>query len=230
MPDDDSATRRGAATREFQRLSRIHADCEAMVRHLIQRLDDPLLVAGFGSDGGEEFLSDMTIGDALVREGGQRWASGDGNVTADLNRIQSADGSRTGHHCITARTFCTASALLTLMVDRSRVVEVAKVEPKEGQKGCAAASTGARASRPPERGRPARLMLAPPAGASCAGARMRGCAACCFGLVIARRGTGGANAGDVRLAIAAASSSHCGRSTVLRSGGGRVAHARHSPA
>ena len=37
-------------------------------------------------------------------------------MTANLNRIQNDDGSWTGHHCITGRTFCTSTALLVLLV------------------------------------------------------------------------------------------------------------------
>ena len=33
--------------------------------------------------------------------------------------VQNGDGSWTGHHCITGRTFCTAAALLVLMSDRA---------------------------------------------------------------------------------------------------------------
>ena len=40
--------------------------------------------------------------------------------------MQNEDGSWTGHHCITGRTFCTAAALLVLMGDRTPVpVEIA---------------------------------------------------------------------------------------------------------
>ena len=41
-------------------------------------------------------------------------------LTAEnMERIQNADGSWSGHHCITGRTFCTAAALLVLVVDRA---------------------------------------------------------------------------------------------------------------
>jgi len=33
--------------------------------------------------------------------------------------IQNQDGTWTGHHCITGRTFCTSAALLVLTVDRA---------------------------------------------------------------------------------------------------------------
>ncbi len=78
-------------------------------------------MAGFGSNGGEEFLSYMNIGESLVVKGGQPWHKWDTSMTANMNRIQNDDGSWTGHHCITGRTFCTAAALMVLMVDRTPV-------------------------------------------------------------------------------------------------------------
>ncbi len=42
-------------------------------------------------------------------------------MAANLDRVQNEDGSWSGQHCITGRTFCTAAALLTLMADRAPV-------------------------------------------------------------------------------------------------------------
>jgi hypothetical protein len=86
---------------------------------VIAKLDDKQFVAGFGSNGGEEFLSYMNIGESLVVKGGDAWKSWDKSITENLNRIQNSDGSWSGHHCITGRTFCTSAALLVLMVDRT---------------------------------------------------------------------------------------------------------------
>ncbi len=94
------------------------ADAQAAV---IAKLDDKQFIAGFGSNGGEEFLSYMNIGESLVVKGGDAWKSWDKSITENLNRVQNNDGSWTGHHCITGRTFCTSAALLVLMVDRSPV-------------------------------------------------------------------------------------------------------------
>ncbi len=88
---------------------------------VINRLDDPQFIAGFGSNGGEEFLSHMNIGESLVVKGGEDWKKWDAKMTENLNRIQNGDGTWTGHHCITGRTFCTSSALMVLMVDRTPV-------------------------------------------------------------------------------------------------------------
>jgi len=92
------------------------ADAQAAV---IARLDDKQFIAGFGSNGGEEFLSYMNIGESLVVKGGDAWKSWDKSISENLDRVQNKDGSWSGHHCITGRTFCTSAALLVLMVDRS---------------------------------------------------------------------------------------------------------------
>ena len=88
---------------------------------LLGRLDDAQFVAGFGSNGGEEFLSYMNISESLVVKGGPAWKRWDDAMTSNLDRIQNGDGSWSGHHCITGRTFCTATALLVLLADRTPV-------------------------------------------------------------------------------------------------------------
>jgi len=68
----------------------------------------------------------MNIGESLVVKAGPEWEKWDKKITANLNRIQNKDGSWTGHHCITGRTFCTSAALLVLMTDRAPVPIAAK--------------------------------------------------------------------------------------------------------
>ena len=46
---------------------------------------------------------------------------------------QNEDGSWSGHHCITGRTFCTAGALLTLMADRAPMPAVEEDVKKGGK-------------------------------------------------------------------------------------------------
>jgi hypothetical protein len=86
---------------------------------LVARLDDQRFVAGFGNNGGEEFLSYLLISETLVQKGGSEWARWDSAITNLVAGVQNEDGSWTGHHCITGRTFCTAAALLVLMGDRT---------------------------------------------------------------------------------------------------------------
>lgn len=90
---------------------------------IVTRLDDQRFVAGFGNNGGEEFLSYTRIGESLYLEGGQAWDTFDKKMTDNLNKVQNKDGSWSGHHCITGRTFCTATALSVLMTDRMHVPE-----------------------------------------------------------------------------------------------------------
>jgi hypothetical protein len=91
---------------------------EASRTAVVEKLDDPSFIAGFGNNGGEEFLSYLNIGESLVVEGGEPWQKWDEKVGANLKRVQNGDGSWTGHHCITGRNFCTATALLVLLTDR----------------------------------------------------------------------------------------------------------------
>jgi len=53
-----------------------------------------------------------------VVEGGEKWDTWNRGIQENLSRIQNQDGSWTGHHCITGRTFCTSAALLVLTVER----------------------------------------------------------------------------------------------------------------
>ena len=100
----------------FEAVKKDQADAQTAV---IARLDDKQFIAGFGSNGGEEFLSYMNIGEGLVVKGGDAWKAWDKSISENLNRVQNSDGSWSGHHCITGRTFCTSAALLVLMVDRA---------------------------------------------------------------------------------------------------------------
>lgn len=95
---------------------------------VLRQLDDPSFVAGFGSNGGEEFLSYMLLAESLVAKGGNEWTTWDKAMTANLNRVQNGDGSWSGHHCITGRNFVTSAALLVLTADRAQVPLAAKIK------------------------------------------------------------------------------------------------------
>ena len=103
----------------MSRYNSAEKDLEDAQSAVIAQLDDKQFIAGFGSNGGEEFLSYMNIGESLVVKGGDAWKAWDKSISENLNRVQNSDGSWSGHHCITGRTFCTSAALLVLMVDRS---------------------------------------------------------------------------------------------------------------
>jgi hypothetical protein len=101
---------------------------------VIARLDDKQFIAGFGSNGGEEFLSYMNLAESLVVKGGDEWKRWDSEMTGNLNRVQDGDGSWSGHHCITGRTFCTSTALLVLLADRTPIPVGAKPDTHESAK------------------------------------------------------------------------------------------------
>jgi len=96
---------------------------EVAQKTIVTRLNDDRFVAGFGNNGGEEFLSYTRIGESLYLEGGEAWDTFDKKMTENLTKVQNKDGSWSGHHCITGRTFCTAAALSVLMTDRMHVPE-----------------------------------------------------------------------------------------------------------
>ncbi|WP_435007825.1 hypothetical protein P12x_005090 [Tundrisphaera lichenicola] len=114
------------AKKELDRFAQAQLACDTAQAQVIARLDDQGFLAGFGSNGGEEFLSYMNIGESLVQKGGPAWKKWDDAITANLNRIQNDDGSWTGHHCITGRSFCTSTALLVLLCDRTPTADPSK--------------------------------------------------------------------------------------------------------
>lgn len=75
--------------------------------------------AGFGSMGGEEFISYMNLSDSLARTGGEPWVKWNTNIKERLVKLQNQDGSWAGHHCITGRIACTSAAIMTLLTERT---------------------------------------------------------------------------------------------------------------
>jgi hypothetical protein len=51
----------------------------------------------------------------MLQKGGDEWKKWYATVRDKLIGVQNKDGSWTGHHCITSRTFCTAASVLVLM-------------------------------------------------------------------------------------------------------------------
>jgi Prenyltransferase and squalene oxidase repeat len=88
------------------------------------------LIAGFGSVGGEEMMSYMLISDTLSEKGGKDWENWQARIGDYLLSIQNSDGSWAGHHCITSRTFVTATALMTLGAGEP-VPAVGRLVPRE---------------------------------------------------------------------------------------------------
>jgi hypothetical protein len=117
----DSAERRERIEKDLDGIADFRKVQGQAQEAMLDRLDDPVFVAGFGSNGGEEFLSYMNISESLVVRADDDWRRWDQAISANLERVQNADGSWSGHHCITGRTFCTSAALLVLLADRTPV-------------------------------------------------------------------------------------------------------------
>lgn len=92
----------------------------------LQRLDDDRLLAGFGNNGGEEFLSYLMTSESLVISGGDDWTKWNDKMHSRLNKIQNSDGSWNGHHCISSPVFCTAAVVQCLTSDLDAIT-LAKV-------------------------------------------------------------------------------------------------------
>jgi hypothetical protein len=103
----------------LRRIADNDKDLAAAQDAVINRMQDKRFIAGFGSNGGEEFLSYLNIGESLILKGGNAWEKWDQSIAENLNSCQNADGSGSGQHCITGRTFCTAAALQVLTIDRA---------------------------------------------------------------------------------------------------------------
>lgn len=83
-----------------------------------QMLQDDRTLAGFGNNGGEEFLSFMMTSESLAAEGGEDWKEWREKMENLFSSIQNEDGSWNGHHCITSPVFCTAAVIMAMTADR----------------------------------------------------------------------------------------------------------------
>lgn len=72
---------------------------------------------GFGSNGGEEFLSYLQTGESMIIGKDNDWKNWYDNMSGRILKIQNDDGSWSGHHCITSPVFCTATCILILAVN-----------------------------------------------------------------------------------------------------------------
>jgi hypothetical protein len=107
------------AQSDLARFDKIEEARQVAVEATVKNLNDASFLQGFGSNGGEEFLSYLNISETLVVKGDKDWLAWDKKMADNLCRVQNKDGSWSGDHCITGRTFCSATALLVLMADRT---------------------------------------------------------------------------------------------------------------
>jgi hypothetical protein len=82
-------------------------------KEIAQRQD---VTAGFGNDGGEEYLSFLQTGESMIIGGDDSWKNWYDNISGRLLSAQNKNGSWHGHHCITSPVFCTATAMLILSI------------------------------------------------------------------------------------------------------------------
>lgn len=96
------------------------AKARAYLQHetLLKKLEDEKYLKGFGNNGGEEFISYMMSSESIVITGGESWSNWNKKMHTTFEKIQNADGSWSGHHCISSPVLCTAAVLLCLTADR----------------------------------------------------------------------------------------------------------------
>lgn len=95
-----------------------YATANAIQEAAASRAQESNVMSGFGSNGGEEFLSYLMTGESLIIGGGNEWKIWYEKMSGRLVQIQNNDGSWNGHHCITSPVFCTATCLLILSIDK----------------------------------------------------------------------------------------------------------------
>jgi hypothetical protein len=139
VKDDPKASdeAKKAATKRLESIDALEKDAAKAQRELSGQIRDGRFVSGFGSNGGEEFLSFLNIAESLVVKGDKDWQEWDKRMQDMVPKAQDKDGSWSGHHCITGKTFCTAGALLVLMADRTQfpadVIKAAREDAKKAE-------------------------------------------------------------------------------------------------
>jgi hypothetical protein len=93
-------------------------EAKAMKDAATSKLSESRFLNGFGSMGGEEFVSYLNITDSLIRARGKDWSEWNPKIKSHLAQMQNADGTWAGHHCITGRVACTSAAAMTLLGER----------------------------------------------------------------------------------------------------------------
>ena len=137
---DPKATKeaKDQAQKQLDETEKVNKEAQKAVREVAGQARDGRFVAGFGSNGGEEFLSFLNISEAMCIKGGKDWTDWDGKMQEMLPKAQDKDGSWSGHHCITGKTFCTSAALLVMLADRTQfpaeVIKAAREEKKDEPK------------------------------------------------------------------------------------------------
>jgi Prenyltransferase and squalene oxidase repeat len=106
------------ARQELKEIAEDERDAKIASSAISGKLRDSRYTAGFGNNGGEEFLSYLNVTEGVREQGGKDWDDWREKMQKTVCGAQNSDGSWAGQHCITGRTFCTGAALMTLLVDR----------------------------------------------------------------------------------------------------------------
>lgn len=130
-----TAEEKEAGKKELAEIKQADADQAVLLEQVAGKVKEKAFVAGFGNNGGEEFISFMNIGEALHAKGGNDWIDWEKQMNATVAKAQNEDGSWAGQHCITGRTFCTATALMVIMSDRAPVEPAAPIAAKDQPAG-----------------------------------------------------------------------------------------------
>lgn len=127
--NEETLKQAGVLEEDAKRLARAESENRAQQ----VRMADAQVQAGFGNNGGEEFLSFMLTSEAMVITGQAEWAAWKQKLEQKLIAIQNPDGSWSGHHCITSPVFCTAAAVQSMTADRD--AELLRKVVKDVSKG-----------------------------------------------------------------------------------------------
>jgi len=76
-----------------------------------EALEQEDIWAGFGNNGGEEYLSYMMTSEALDHNDHNKWLKWKQEIEPKFKAAQNPNGSWSGQHCITSPVFCTAAVL-----------------------------------------------------------------------------------------------------------------------
>lgn len=133
LGDDASVTKEnlmgaGMSEKDADRLAKAHEQNKTAQR----MLSDESVMAGFGNNGGEEYLSYMMTAESMIITRDSEYDTWRQNMSRRLEKIQEGNGSWSGHHCITSPVFCTAAVIMTLTADRDANV-LAKEHQTKGK-------------------------------------------------------------------------------------------------
>jgi Prenyltransferase and squalene oxidase repeat len=132
---DAPAPKKAEAQQQLDSFAQDQKAAQAATKAVAGNLNNAKYVAGFGNNGGEEFLSYLNLTESLRDQGGKEWDEWKPKVKMTVSGAQNEDGSWAGHHCITGRTFCTSTALLALLAEKTPVpVKVTSVTPTGSDK------------------------------------------------------------------------------------------------